>query len=253
MKHKKHREKKGLFLIEGIRLVKEAFIHKMNVRSIIVNQDCTKACEFVKSLVPKDNIPGGLSCELIGVSEKLYRVMSDTINPQGIMATVEMRQYTPLEILGGKNLYVILESINNPGNAGTIIRTAHAAGFTGVFVLKGSVDIYNPKTIRSTMGSLFALPYCIDVELRDIVKILKASGVSVYNCSPDAETPYFDIDLSKDAAIIIGNEAEGISKEALDSSDCSISIPMPGGTESLNAAAAAAVLIYESVRRNMKN
>lgn len=252
MKYKKYREQKGLFLIEGMRLVNEAFIHKMNVRTVIVNQDCIKACEFVKSLIPEGNSPGNFSCEFIRVPEKLFKDISDTNNPQGILATVEMKHYTLGDIIGDKNLYVILESVNDPGNVGTIIRTAHAGGFTGVFVLKGSVDIYNPKTIRSTMGSLFSMPCCIGVELHDIAKRLKDLGIRLYTCSPEAKNPYFNFELSENTAFIIGNEAEGVSEEALNLCDRKIAIPMPGGAESLNAAAAAAVLIYESVRQRIK-
>ena len=135
---------------------------------------------------------------------------------------------------------------------GTIIRTAHAAGSLGVIVTKGSVDIYNDKTLRSTMGSIFNIPIIEDEDLSTIEE-LKEKGFKVVVSSLDTENNFYDIDLTKKSIISVGNEGNGISDEVYSISDEKVKIPMPGGAESLNAGVAASIMIYEAVRQKNKS
>lgn len=224
---RKNREKLGLFVLEGERLVREAEGH------------------VVYTLAAK-NYKGNARPDYT-VEDRLYAKLSDTVNPQGIMAVCRMEERKFSEEKEAP-LYIFLENIQDPGNMGTIIRTADAAGADGVFLSKGCVDIYNPKTVRSTMGSLFHVPIYRNT---DIIRLLdKINAVSVAAHLKGENTPY-DIDMNGGIAIIIGNEANGITDELAERADKLVKIPMPGRAESMNAGVAAAIMIYEAVRQRM--
>lgn len=222
---KKNRDRLGLFILEGERLVNEA-------------EGCieyTLASESYKGSITPDYT----------VSERLYGKISDTVSPQGIMAVcrIEEQEFTQEK---DNPFYILLENIQDPGNMGTIIRTADAAGADGIFLSMGCVDIYNPKTVRSTMGSLFHLPIYRNMDLCKLIKELDVNIIAAH--LKGDKTPY-DIDMTKGAAIIIGNEANGISDNLSKRADCLVKIPMPGKAESINASIAAAIMIYEAVRQ----
>lgn len=145
-------------------------------------------------------------------------------------------------------LYILLENIQDPGNMGTIIRTADAADADGVFLSKGCVDIYNPKAVRSTMGSIFHLPIFTDVDLKELVNKINVETVAAH--LKGDKTPY-DINMKKGIAIMIGNEGNGLSNELSEKADNLVKIPMPGKAESMNAGVAASIMIYEAVRQRM--
>ena len=145
----------------------------------------------------------------------------------------------------GKIKLLILEDTADPGNLGTIMRTAEAAGVTGVIMSKGTVDIFNPKVVRSTMGSIFRLPFAYVEDLKEVIKELKKSGISFYATHLKGEKSYKAIKYSDRSAILIGNEARGLSDEVADLADIYVIIPMQGKVESLNAAVAAALMMYE--------
>ncbi|MGK0465958.1 TrmH family RNA methyltransferase, partial [Clostridium sp.] len=166
-------------------------------------------------------------------------------HPQGIIAIVRNKL---VEIRYEDGFYVLADKIQDPGNMGTIIRTAHAAGALGVIITKGTVDIYNEKTLRATMGSIFKMPVIYDSDLSTVEK-LRDDGFKLVTSSLECDKNFYDIHLKGKVIITVGNEGNGISEDVYAISDLKIKIPMPGGAESLNAAVAASIMIYEVVRQ----
>ena len=158
---------------------------------------------------------------------------------------------TSLNLQG--DFYLLCDKLQDPGNLGTIIRTAHAAGVDGIILTKGTVDIYNEKTIRASMGSLFHIPVIYDDKDNTIVKGLCNKGFSLLSTSLEGDKDFFEEDLSGKLIISVGNEGNGVSKEIYELSDKKVKIPMPGGAESLNVAIAASIILYEKVRQNKLN
>ena len=254
------RKKDKAFVVEGIKLTDEAL-------------ECGKVVEIVcaKSLYD-EIISGDLSgnrllaendknitnyvkkgSSLLVVSDTVFKSVSETKTPQGILAVVEMPDYGLLDkgfleqayTKNGKIKLLVLEDTADPGNLGTIMRTAEAAGVTGVIMGKGTVDIFNPKVVRSTMGSIFRLPFAYVEDLKETIRELKKQGISFYATHLKGEKSYKDIKYSDRSAILVGNEARGLSDEVADLADTYVLIPMQGKVESLNAAVAAALMMYE--------
>lgn len=225
LKLRKNRDKLGFFLLEGERLINEA-------------QDS------INYVVASESYKGDIKSDYV-VSDSMFQKISDTVNPQGILAVCNIKKHTFTN--NAQNpLYILLENIQDPGNMGTIIRTADAAGADGIFLSKGCVDIYNPKVVRSTMGSIFHLPIYTDVDLMELLSEINVTSIAAH--LKGTKTPY-DIDMKKGAAIIIGNEGNGISDELSKKADNLVKIPMPGKAESMNAGVAAAIMIYEALRQ----
>lgn len=234
LKNKKDREKKGLFVLEGERLISE-INNEWKVKYIAVAESYDKSVEAER---------------VYRINDSLFGKISDTINPQGILAVCEIKNFSIENIDYSKNpFFVILENVTDPGNMGTIIRTADAAGAKGIFVTKGCVDIYNPKVIRATMGSVFHLPVYRNVEGCEIVRELKNKGIVTLGAHLKGEKTPYEINMKKGCAVIIGNEAKGLSHEISGEADYLVKIPMPGRAESMNAGIAAGILIYEAVRQ----
>ena len=188
------------------------------------------------------------------VSDNVYNHMSDTKTPQGIMAVVKMKRYTLSDVLGKDRkgsapLVLCVENLQDPGNLGTIIRMGEAAGATGVVISSNSVDIYNPKTIRSTMGSIFRMPYVIAGSFTDTLGQLQKEGVKLYAAHLKGSSDYTHIDYTGGTAFLIGNEGNGLTSQAVSAADCLVKIPMSGEVESLNAAIACTVLAFEAARQ----
>lgn len=234
LKNKKDRDKKGLFLLEGERLINEA-VNSVDIKYVVVAESYNKSIDAEK-----------VYC----VSDPLFDKMADTVNPQGIMAvcSVEDRDIDGI-VWNEAPFFVVLENVTDPGNMGTIIRTADAAGADGIFVTKGCVDIYNPKVIRATMGSVFHLPVYRNVNGCDVVKMLNKKGVITLGAHLKGDMTPYDVDMTKGTAVIIGNEANGLSDEISKEASHLVKIPMPGKAESMNAGVAAGILIYEAVRQ----
>lgn len=245
------RNKEELFVIEGIKLFLEAtenLINEVYIDEVTYTkmEECSKDAPstnlgeaFRKLLKLKKN---GVFTEI--VTTDVFKKASDTQTPQGIIAVVKMLTYTSRDILGGNIL--VLEDIQDPGNLGTMIRTAEGAGVTGLLMSRGTVDIFNPKTIRSTMGSLFRVPFVYSDDLKASIDELKAAGVKVYAAHLKGKKFYDEIDYSGKSAFLIGNEGNGLSDEIADKADMYIKIPMEGKLESLNASIAAALLMYQA-------
>ena len=254
------RKKNRSFVVEGIKLVDEALEYG-NVLDIIVSESLYHEIvsgDLARNGLLSDNgkhiikqVKQGTS--LTVVSDAVFKSVSETITPQGILAEVEMPKHRLLEEnfleiayeKTGKIKLLILEDTADPGNLGTIMRTAEAAGVTGVIMGKGTVDIFNPKVVRSTMGSIFRLPFAYVDDLKSVILGLKRDGISFYATHLKGKESYRDISYSDKAGILIGNEARGLSDEIANLADTYVIIPMQGKVESLNAAVAAALMMYE--------
>lgn len=194
--------------------------------------------------------PAKADMRLLSVSKFKNGAGSDTKTPQGILCVVRRVEKKLGEISGGKNpLLLILDNIQDPGNLGTIIRTAEAAGITGVIMSADCVDIYNPKTIRSTMGSVFRVPFVYVRELAKTIRGLQEEGIFFYAAHLAGSSAYDEVSYRGKSAFLIGNEGNGLREEIAQCADMYIRIPMHGQVESLNAAAASAVLMFEAARQ----
>lgn len=194
------------------------------------------------------------------VSDSIFRTISDTKTPQGILCLVRMPEYCLEDLLGNcqpetggagrKNTHLlVLENIQDPGNLGTMIRAGEGAGVTGILMDRTTVDIFNPKTIRATMGSLYRVPFFIAQNLPEAIQELRQRGVALYAAHLSGSVPYCQPSYAGPAAFLIGNEGNGLSQEIAALADTMVHIPMEGSVESLNAAVAAALLMYEVKRQ----
>ena len=254
------RKKDKAFVVEGIKLTDEALEYgkvlevvcserlydEINSSDLSGNRLLAENDKNITNYVKKES-------SLLVVSDTVFKSVSETKTPQGILAVVEMPDYGLLDkgfleqayTKNGKIKLLVLEDTADPGNLGTIMRTAEAAGVTGVIMGKGTVDIFNPKVVRSTMGSIFRLPFVYVEDLKETIKELKEQRISFYATHLKGKKSYKDINYSHRSAILVGNEARGLSDEVADLADTYVLIPMQGKVESLNAAVAAALMMYE--------
>ncbi len=190
----------------------------------------------------------GIDYEVL--SDSVFKNVSDTQTPQGILGLVKRPEYTLEQLLAGEKTHLLItESIQDPGNLGTMFRTGEGAGITGVIMNKTTVDIYNPKTIRSTMGSIYRVPFYVTENLTETLHQLKQMGISLYAAHLRGTMSYDEPDYKGATGFLIGNEGNGLSEEVADMADTYIRIPMEGQVESLNAAIAATLLMYEVNRQ----
>ena len=241
-KSAKARKEQECFLVEGPRMVFE--VPKDQLEQIYVTEQfLQKYADHMKSL--KDH---GIDYKMI--SENVCRHISDTKTPQGIVAVVKYKKMRLEELLSreASPIFIILENLQDPGNLGTILRTAEGAGVSGIIMNRGTVDPYNPKVIRSTMGAIFRMPLIIVPELLPVIEKLKASGINIYAAHLNGKR-FYDYDYTAGSAFLIGNEGNGLTDEIANEATAKIKIPMKGKVESLNAAIAATVLMYEAQRQ----
>ncbi|MDO5708219.1 MAG: RNA methyltransferase [Andreesenia angusta] len=243
---KKNRWEEKKYIIEGIRSIEQILNSEENIIEIFYSNDVKKLSRGEK-LLKKIEYRG---IDLTEVSKDIFENISSTETPQYILALVSFKEYNAFEVLESKKRFIILDRIQDPGNLGTIIRTSEAMGFDGILAFKGTADIYNPKVVRSTMGIKIPIAYCEEID--QIIKELKRKKIKIVSTSLDSKKYIYEANLSGDIAIIIGNEANGVSKELIDNSDEILKIPMQGEAESLNAAIASGMIIYESVRQKAR-
>ncbi|KEO81115.1 TrmH family RNA methyltransferase [Tumebacillus flagellatus] len=245
LKQKKYRNQTGLYLLEGVRLVEEAIDAGAPIEDVLISGD-PQSGRFDRIITGAT----GMGATLYEVAESVLEHVADTQTPQGVIAVVRKTEGDPTAFVAKKEqpLYLVLDGIQDPGNLGTMIRTADAVGATGVFVGGNCVDVYNPKVVRATMGSLFHLPV-FTVDLKSFLPQLKDLGVAVVGTSVDTEKTVFNADFSGSVALVIGSEASGVSGEIAGLVDTNVMLPMPGQAESLNAAIAASVMLYEALRQ----
>ncbi|HHW48412.1 MAG TPA: 23S rRNA (guanosine(2251)-2'-O)-methyltransferase RlmB [Clostridiaceae bacterium] len=245
LKKRKCREDKNLFFVEGIKITEEALKENAEIVRVLVSEEFVSkenSAPLMRAIESR-----GYKCFIL--PEKLFKEISDTETPQGIMAVVRAKHSGINEIIHENSSLIILDAIQDPGNMGTIIRTADAAGFDGIIISRGCVDIYNPKVIRATMGSVFRVPFHFSENLADTIRTLKSRDIRVVAAHLKGDKNYFELDMKGKIALVIGNEASGISDEVTVLADDLVLIPMAGRTESLNASVAAGLLMYEVLRQ----
>lgn len=267
------RNREGLFLAEGIKMFEEAPLDK--IREVYCGES------FYRLLTNKGNESGAVEdlraekalckleeCQRRGIyteqlSDEVLKKSADTMTPQGILFVMEQFSYSLEGILKSalhlfrqndkSPLFLILEDIQDPGNLGTMIRTGEGAGVSGVILSKGCVDIYNPKTIRSTMGSLYRVPFVYQEDLGEAIKELHKNDITVYAAHLKGKNYYDRIKYLGGSAFLVGNEGNGLKEGTARMADTYIKIPMEGKLESLNAAVAAALLLYQAAGSGRKD
>ncbi|MBD5540853.1 MAG: RNA methyltransferase [Lachnospiraceae bacterium] len=245
----KERKRQKLFVAEGVKMFLEA--PEESVREIYFSEEFGKEQEeytevFQKiSRVCRNN---GIKAEC--VKADIFRKMSDTRTPQGVLCLIEAPCYELENILNAdKGLYLVLEDIQDPGNLGTMIRAGEGAGISGVIMSSHTADIFNPKTVRATMGSIYRIPFIYEENLEACIRTMKEKGIRVYASHLKGKASYDKEDYHGATAFLIGNEGNGLSAQIADLADSYLRIPMLGKVESLNAAIAATLLVYEAARQ----
>ena len=237
LKAKKERDKTGLFILEGKRLVDE-IPNSWEIKYLLKAESYSEHINFENVYTVKDS---------------LFEKISETVNPQGILAVCHIKEFDVTNVdYSNSPFFVVLENVTDPGNMGTLIRTADAAGADGIFLSKGCVDIYNPKVIRATMGSIFHLPIYRNLNLMDLMEDFKNNNVKTLAAHLKGTSTPYKVDMTTACAVIIGNEANGLSDEISEMASDLVKIPMPGKAESMNAGIAGGILIYEAVRQRIE-
>lgn len=240
---KKNRDKLGLFVAEGVRLVEMAADSDWQLEFALVTSEKaedTRVAAIIDKFVEK-------GCPVYETSEAVYKKVADTVTPQGLLAVMKKRSFRLNDLAGENAFLAVLDGVQDAGNAGSIIRTADAVGCNGVIFLNGCVDAFSDKTVRSAMGSVFHLPIVENISVSDFLDYCRENSVAVYSTALDKNAEScFSITYGNKKALVFGNEGNGVSQQILNSTE-HVYIPMAGGTESLNVAAAAAVVLYGAV------
>lgn len=245
------RNSEGVFIVEGIRMflelpgedTVELYVTEAFLQDIKDKKGSDKQLAFFQNRY-----------EI--VSEEVFARISDTVTPQGVLAVVKQKKYAAEELLAAQTLrgkevplLLLIEDLQDPGNLGTMFRTAEAAGVSGIIMSRETVDIYNPKAVRSTMGSIFRVPFCYTESMREIIENIRRRDIAVYAAALHRSLRYTDVDYTRGCAILIGNEGKGLRQETVEAATQAVFIPMEGKVESLNASISAAVLLYEAARQ----
>lgn len=236
-KKSKERTARDVFVVEGIKMFRE--VPRERLVHTYVSESFYQKNQELFSDLPQVTL----------LSDRVFESVSDTKTPQGLLCLVRQYHYELQDLMGERPLIMVLENIQDPGNLGTILRTAEGAGVTGILLSDGCVDIYNPKVIRSTMGSVYRMPFYYSGSLREDLLSLKERGVSVYAAHLKGVSWHDSQDYCAPSAFLIGNESRGLTPETASLADTYIRIPMCGRVESLNAAVAASILMYEANRQ----
>lgn len=242
-KKRKARDEEKVFLVEGIRMFRE--VPAKRLQEVYVSETFWKKEKAeVEAILSKSRIRAEV------LSDTVFAHASDTKTPQGVLCVVAQKENTLDDVVNADNPHIlVLDNLQDPGNLGTIVRTAEGAGVTGILMSKETVDIYNPKTIRSTMGSVYRMPFCYAEDMVEAVGELKKRGIHTYAAHLDGKHAYDEEDYTKPCAFFIGNEGNGLRDEVAKAADTYVRIPMCGQVESLNAAIAASVLMFEAARQ----
>ena len=239
------RKEKGLFTAEGLNLVSE--VPEDHLKVLIYTERFRKEHPALIREREEKRAHGQIFLE---VTESEFQRISDTKTPQGVMALVSFFSADQEKLFSTENgLFLFLERLQDPGNLGTVMRSAEASGVTAVFIGSGSADIYNPKTVRSTMGALFRVPFIENVSIPDTIRAFQKTGGKVYAAALQGSVSYDTLSYRASSAFLIGNEAAGLNEESIALSDAAVRIPMLGKVESLNAGVAASVLVFEAARQ----
>lgn len=236
------RAREGLFLLEGPVVVADALRAGVPIRDVFLRAG--------------DPDLGALHSELrtagldpLEVGDNVLKAVADTDSPQGVVAIAETPRFSLTELPPDASLVLVLDQVRDPGNAGTLVRSAAAAGADCVVFTAGSVDAFGPKTVRASAGAVFKVPVSVSVDTASVIGELRAAGFVLVAGSGDAEGEVYDFDLAGKVAIMVGNEAWGFQDPASDDVDLAVRIPMETGIESLNVAVAGSLLLFEVVRQ----
>lgn len=246
LKEKKYRDLENAYIVEGIKMVKEAILEKASIRQIIICDDCEKS----------DSIPKELMYEIAKydctyVTSKIFKYISEVQTPQGVLAVIEKNNGSS-DINYNEDIIVALDDIQDPGNLGTILRTVDSVGLTQILVSKGTADCYNPKVVRSSMGAIYRVKVIECDDLLETLKEVKRNKFKILVTSlGDNSKNIYDMKYNK-KVLVIGNEANGVEERIMNLADEKIKIPMLGRTESLNAAVATGIVLYEYVRQKLE-
>ena len=234
-----------MYLAEGLRTAEEAVAYKAVETLFYVATDDDRTMRLLEDAAMQN-------IKLVCVNENVMKKIADTETPQGIIAVCKMRQPKLENLLASGKMLLVLDRVGDPGNIGTMLRTADAAGIGGLVLLKGCADIYAPKTVRSSMGSLFHIPVLSGVSEQELVSAAKKAGYDLLVTCLDGADNLYKADLSGRIAFVMGNEAGGVSETLLEKADKRVYIPMAGRAESLNVAMAAGIVMFEALRRKVK-
>ena len=245
LKDKKYRDKNNEYIVEGIKLVEEAIKEKVNIKKIIKRE----GFNYLEN-IPKEIIDKIEEQENIYVTAKIFEELTDVKTPQGILAIIEKDRFVEDKIDYNQDIIVALDNVQDPGNLGTILRTVDSIGINQILLSKGTVDSYNSKIIRSTMGATFRVKIIECEDLEKTLKQIKQHSFDIVVTSLQTSNSIYDINYKK-KVIVIGNEANGVEQSIQNLADYKVKIPMLGKTESLNASVATGVILYEYVRQKI--
>lgn len=241
-KKAKARDEQGIFVIEGLKMFEEA------KELGLLRKAYASESFYQVMLQEKPDLFDHVDYEIL--TDSVFKEVSETMTPQGILGTVEKAAYSLEDMLKAPDAcLLLLEDIRDPGNLGTMIRTAEGAGVTGIIFGDSTVDIYNPKVIRATMGSIYRVPFYQAPDFYDTLSRIKKEGITIFAAHLKGIRYDTEGSFRGRNAFLIGNEANGLSERAVQEADTLIKIPMAGKVESLNAAVAAAILMYEAARQ----
>lgn len=249
LKVRKYRIREALFVVEGPKQVAEAEKSRYDIKYLVVRRD---KVEYFK----EHGLLERIFCHdisIISMDERLFKQISDTENNQGILAVLSYDLLSDeafmAEMLAGANI-LVLDKLQDHGNIGTLIRTAEGAGFKGVILLKGSGDVFSPKSIRASGGAMLRMPVTMLNDAASLHRLSCKFSKRLIVSDVESGLAYYDVDLSENIFLVMGNEGHGVSKEILDMADIRINIPTDGALESLNVATAGAVLMMDSLRQS---
>lgn len=245
LKEKKYREEYKEYLIEGVKMLKEALQENVRIKQIIICEECLETGE-----IPKDLVYEIAKYDCYYVTEKLFKQLTQVVSPQGILAVID-KNIDKNDIDYTQDIMVALDDIQDPGNLGTILRTLDSIGLNQVLVSEGTTDSFNPKVVRSTMGAIFRVKIIECEDIEQTLKEVKKHKFKVVITTPKSEETIYDLKYEK-KVIVIGNESKGVREEIQDLADEKITIPMLGKAESLNASVATGIILYEYVRKKLE-
>ena len=253
LKDRKYRDEAGEFIVEGVKLIEEAIKENARIKQVVICEESEKTDAISKNLMYEIS-----RYDCIYVTQKVFNSITQVVAPQGIFAIVSKEVFRDVpqkqneaKVDYAQDIIVALDDIQDPGNLGTILRTVDSCGLKQILLSKGSVDAYNPKVVRSTMGAIFRVNI---IECEDLIRCIKEARKHHFKLQVttlDGDNTIYDVNYKK-KVIVIGNEANGVSKEIQNIADEKIRIPMLGKTESLNASVAAGVVLYEYTRQKLR-
>lgn len=248
LKQAKHRQARGEYFIEGVRLAEEAFGSGQAVRRIVYSPRLENTPRGAALLtLARKKYP---AAEWFYVSDEILDSLSDTRTHQGILAVLERREHRWEDLQKREGLNLLLCELQDPGNLGTIFRVTEAGKGAGLVLSRGTIDPFNPKVVRASMGSLFRLPFLVDQNPMDSLRVFRSLGCRVWATAAGEGTSLWEVDLSLPAAVLFGQEGAGLPAELVEAADGILTIPMNPVVNSLNVAVSAGLVVYEALRQN---